>query len=261
MQMRAPSRARGGMCVETVADSEGAGKTRQLLRDFQCFSFFFRLSDFLYKPASDYRLQPQMQENFACGQSPPSAALIGETPTCWVEYPKFKIAVRDSIIAYRLASDFDTKIRGSHGNLHYAALGPAWPFLPFTRLLAVPVIALSAHLRYLPISIMFACVTFSCTSAALAVGGVSSARALMWEARIGAVGGSLLSRLTFFFTPPLSFSARPGSYDGSPPLVGLPMMTIDINRNQCNSPGAYSKGKATVTTKRARCARRAGGMN
>jgi hypothetical protein len=35
---------------------------------------------------------------------------------------------------------------------------------------------------------------------------VSSTRALRWEAQIGAVGGSLLSRLTFFFTPPGSLS-------------------------------------------------------
>lgn len=42
-------------------------------------------------------------------------------------------------------------------------------------------------------------VTFSCTSAPLDVGCVSSMRALIWEARIRAVGGSLLSRLTFFF--------------------------------------------------------------
>ena len=48
-------------------------------------------------------------------------------------------------------------------------------------------------------STMLVWVTFCCTSAPLDVGGVRSIWTLIWEARIGAVGGSLLSRLTFFF--------------------------------------------------------------
>jgi hypothetical protein len=142
-----------------------------------------------------------MQEKFVRRQPPPRAALIGETAAGWVECAKFKVAIRNSIITYGLANDFDTKIRGLHGNLHYAALG----FLLFL-FLPGPAIALSAHLRYLPMSMMFACVTFSSTSGRLAVGGVSFTRALRSEAQIGAVGGSLLSRLSFFFTPPRSLS-------------------------------------------------------
>jgi len=66
-------------------------------------------------------------------------------------------------------------------------------------------IVLSAHLRYLWISITLVCVTCSCTSVPLDVGGVGFIRARISEARIGAVGGSLLSRLTFFCMPPGRF--------------------------------------------------------
>src|SRR5690348_17870856 len=152
-----------------------------------------------------------MQEKFVCRQAPPRAALIGKIAAGCIECAKFKVAIRNSIIAYSPANDFDTKIRYSHGNLHYAALG----FLLFL-FLPGPVIALSAHLRYLPMSMMFACMTFSCTSGELDVGGVSSTRALRSEAQIGAVGGSLLSRLTFFFTPPRSLSFGPVCMMASP---------------------------------------------
>jgi hypothetical protein len=69
-------------------------------------------------------------------------------------------------------------------------------------------------------SMMFACMTFSCTSGRLDVGGVSSTRALRSEAHIGAVGGSLLSRLSFFFTPPRSLSFGPVCMMASPPEPG-----------------------------------------
>ncbi len=66
--------------------------------------------------------------------------------------------------------------------------------------------ALSAHLRYLWMSTMFACVTFSCVSTPSEVGGMSSTRVLSWEARIGAVAGSVVSVVAFFFkSAPFTF--------------------------------------------------------
>ena len=75
------------------------------------------------------------------------------------------------------------------------------------------------------------CVTFASTSAPADVGGVTSSRALIWEARIGAVGGNVYSRLAFFRNISPARFLRTVLCDDTPSLAGLPLVADAITRN------------------------------